>query len=81
MQRDVRIGNGRLFEILVDTAASALVLGFQLDRHARAVSDFDPLDAVFFDGFCRPSRRDLDPFASTVEDFGLVLLGVDLDFE
>ena len=37
MDRHVRIGDGGLFEIVVDAAAAALVAGLQLDRDPRAV--------------------------------------------
>ena len=55
MHRDVRIGDGRLFEVVVDAAAAALVPGLQLDGDPRAVVDFDPLDAVFLDRPFGPS--------------------------
>ena len=81
MDRHVRIGDGRLLEVVVDAAAAALVAGLQLDRHPRAVVDVDPLDAVFLDGLAaRVVGRDLHAFAAAVEDFGPVPLGVDLDF-
>ena len=65
VQRHVWIGDGRLFEIFVDAAATPLVLGLQLDGYPRAVVLFGPLDAVFVDGFrarvgragCRCPRR------------------------
>ena len=80
VDRDVRIGDGGLLEVLVHAAAAALVAGLQLDGHARAVVDLDPLDAVFLDGLpARLAGRDLLPLAAAVEDFGLVALGVDLD--
>ena len=81
VQRDVRIGDRRLREILVDAAAAADVLGFQLDRHPRAVRLLDPFDAVLGDRAPPLSPgRDVDPFAAAVENLRLVLLGVDLDF-
>src|SRR5207247_7421053 len=40
MNRDVRIGNRRLFQILIDAAAAAYESAFQLDRNARAASQF-----------------------------------------
>ena len=77
---DVGIGDGRLFEILVDAASTALVAGLQLDRHPGAVLDLDPLDAglVHF----RPAGlggRDVLTLSLAVEDLGQVSLGVDLD--
>ena len=36
MNRDVRIGDRRLFQIFVHAAAAALIAAFQLDRDARA---------------------------------------------
>src|SRR5208282_2112086 len=79
MQRDVRIGHGRLLEILVDAAAAALVAGFQFDRHARAVIDFVPLDAVFFNiAASLVVGLDDNSFAFAVENLRPVALGVDL---
>ena len=44
-------------------------------------SELDPLDAVLLDVLAaRLAGRNVDPFAPAVEDLGLVLLGVDLDF-
>ena len=81
MDRHVRIGDGRLFEILVDAAAAALVAGLQLDRDPRAVVQLDPLDAVLLDDLvAHVVGRNLDAFAPAVEDLGQVALGVDLDF-
>ena len=57
MDRHVRVGDGRLFEIIVDAAAAALVLAFQLDGHARAVVRVDPLDAVLLDRLVARHRR------------------------
>ena len=37
VERGVRIGDRRLFQVIVDAAAAAGVFGFELDRHARAV--------------------------------------------
>ena len=50
VDRHVRIGDGRLFEVFVHAAPAALIAGLQLDRHPGAVVDLDPLDAVFLDG-------------------------------
>ena len=68
MDRHVRIGDGRLFEVFVDAAPAALVAGFQLDGHPGAVVDLDPLDSVLLDrlagraslgGISTPSPRPL----------------------
>src|SRR4051812_25999010 len=48
VERDVRIGNRGLIEVLVDAAATASELGFEFDGDARAVVNFVPFDAVFF---------------------------------
>ena len=82
MDRHVRIGDGGLFEIIVDAAAAALVAGFQLDGDPRAVLDaLLPLDAVLLDELLAQAvGRNLDAVAAAVEDFGHVPLRVDLDF-
>ncbi len=75
------VGDRRLFEILVDAAAPAVELAFQLDRHPRAVVEFDPLDAVFFDVLgAGVFWRNILAFATAVQDLWHVALGVDLDF-
>src|SRR3954470_11806550 len=48
VERDVRIGDRRLIEVLVDAAATASELGFKFDRDTRPVINFVPFDAVFF---------------------------------
>ncbi len=67
---DVRIGDGGLFEIVVDAAAAAHITSFQLDRHAGSAAHFlvmrgmfigcgvvrDPFDAVFGDVAAGPFR-------------------------
>ena len=81
MNRHVRVGDGRLFEIIVDAAAAALVAGLQLDRDPRAVVQVDPLDPVLLDQFVAQAvGRNLDALAPAVENLGQVPLGVDLDF-
>ncbi len=82
MDRHVRIGDGGLFEILVDAAAAALVAGLQLDGDPRAVLDaLLPLDAVLLDELVAQAvGRNLDAVAAAVENLGHVPLGVDLDF-
>ena len=81
MDRHVRVGDGGLFEIIVDAAAAALVAGLQLDRDPRAVVDVDPLDAVLLDQFVAQAvGRNLHALAPAVEDLRQVPLGVDLDF-
>ena len=68
-------------EVFVHAPPAALIAGFQLDGHAGAVVDLDPLDFVLLDG--PPPRvvgRDLLAVAAAVEDLRPVALGVDLDF-
>ena len=82
VDRDVGVGDGGLFEIVVDAAAAALVAGLEFNGNPRAVLDaLFPFDAVLVDQF-RPEAvgRNLDAVAPAVEDFGHVPLGVDLDF-
>ena len=68
-------------QILVDAAAAAGELRFELDRHSRAVRLIDPLDAVLLAiGFALLTRRNVDAFAVAVEDLRLVPLRVDLNF-
>ena len=82
VQRDVRIGDRRLLQILVDAAPAALVLGLELDGHPGAVIHLEPFDALLLDqlaaGF---AGRNVDPFPLAVENLGVVLLGVDLNLE
>ena len=82
MDRHVRVGDGGLFEIIVDAAAASLVTRFQLDRNARAVLDaLLPFDAVLLDELLAQAvGRNLDAVAPAVENFGHVSLRVDLDF-
>ena len=82
MDRHVRIGDGGLFEIIVDAAAAALVAGLQLDRDARAVLDaLLPLDPVLLDELVAQAvGRNLDAVAAAVENLRHVPLRVDLDF-
>ena len=80
MNGHVRVGDGGLFEIIVDAAAAALVAGLQLDRDPRAVVQVDPLDPVLLDQFVAQAvGRNLDALAPAVENLGQVPLGVDLD--
>ncbi len=81
VQRDVRVGDGRLLQVFVDAAAAPVILGFQLDRHSRAVIQVDPFDAMLRD-ILRPlfARRNVVAFAPAVENLGKVLLRVDLNF-
>ncbi len=77
----MRIGDGRLLQVLVDAAAAADELGFEFDGHPGAVRLVDPLDAMLFDVVgALFAGRNVDSFPFAVEDSGLVLLGVDLDF-
>ena len=79
VQRHVGIGHGRLLQVFVDAAAAALVTGLQFDRHARAVIDFDPFDAVLLNvAAALVVGLDDHAFALAVEDLRAVALGVDL---
>jgi hypothetical protein len=65
VNRDVRVGNRRLFQILVDTTPTALIAAFQLDRHTR--SALQMLQLVFRFGVRR--RRIVgDPFDAAIRD-------------
>src|SRR6266404_8203120 len=83
MNRDVRIRDGRLFQILIHTAATAHVPTFELNGHPRSTLQFsNPFDAVvrevlisFFAG------RNVFAFPFAVDDFGLVALRIDLNLE
>src|SRR4029079_569582 len=73
MERDVRVRDRRLIEIFVDTAAAADELGFELDRHTRAVRSIFPLNAVLLAiGFPLFAGRNVFAFALAVEDLGFV---------
>ena len=81
VQRDVRIGDRRLLQVLVDAAAAADEAAFELDRHARAVIQLDPLDAVLLDVLAaRVAGRNVFALALPLRISGRLRLGVDLDF-
>ena len=80
MDRDVGVGDGRLFQILIHAAASANELALQFDGDARAVIDLDPLDAMFLDVLrARFSRGNVLPVTAAVQDLGQVAFRIDLD--
>ena len=75
------IGDRRLLQVLVDAAAPANKLGFQFDRHARAVRLIDPFDAVLLDVEPPLFRRgDVDASPLPLRILGSLRLRVDLDF-
>ena len=84
----VRVGDGRLFEILLDAAPAPLKLRLHLDRHAGPVLDRlaavvlrHPLDGVLLHQLGAPlAGRDVDSLPLAVQDLGLIGLGVDPQF-
>src|SRR5207249_7854030 len=63
VNRNVRIGNRRLFEVLIDAAAPAHEAALQLDRHASAASKFMMTMAVML-----RNRIVRYPFNAVIDD-------------
>src|SRR5262245_30860444 len=79
----MRVGDGGLFKIFVDAAAATHVTTLQLNGHARpAVQLRHPFDAVIRDvSVAFVSGWDVLALTFAVDDFRLIMLGIDLNLE
>ena len=78
MESRVRIGERRLRKIFVDAPPSAKILGFELDRNARAAVDGLPVErALLKETSPFVIRGNRLPFPVPVKDFGIVRFRVD----
>src|SRR2546425_8319001 len=95
VNRDVRVGDRRLFQIFVDAASATYIAALELDRHARTTAEAVmmrllvsggivryPFDAVVRDVFVALfAGGDVFALSLAVDDFRLISPGVDLNFE
>jgi hypothetical protein len=79
----VRVGDGGLFEIFVDAAAATHVATLQFNGHARAAVQLrHPFDAVIRDvSVAFLSGWDVLAFTFAVDNFRLIMFGIDLNLE